>query len=127
MFKLAKFKQQFLSTGFALAALSSCTYTNYTFEKQLAYIALQMSPQEVSNLMFSGSGHKGGSIIDEQGHAIEAWEYTVGTSLDTYYFYFCDGKLYKWGKPEDWRSEKVQRIEIKSSSDINLKTTSGNG
>jgi hypothetical protein len=123
MFKFMKVDGRFLGIGFVLVALSSCV--PYTPEKQLSNISLQMSPKKVESIM-GATGHKGGSMIDKKGRAIEAWEYTVGRGLRTYYFYFCDGKLYQWGEPEDWDSGNTHRVEIKSSSDINLQTTSVN-
>ena len=123
MFRFTKIGGLFLGIGFMLIAISSCVQ-QYTSESQLSYITLQMSPQKVGSIMGS-TGHKGGSMVDDNGQAIEAWEYTVGSHLATYHFYFSDGKLYKWGQPEDWRSRNTQRLEIKSSSDINLQTTSG--
>ena len=125
MFRFTKIGGLFLGIGFMLIAISSCVQ-DYASERQLSYITLQMSPQKVESIM-DYTGHKGGSIVDDNGQTIEAWEYTVGSPLasHTYHFYFSDGKLYKWGQPQDWLSRNTQRLEIKSSSDINLQTTSG--
>jgi hypothetical protein len=126
-----------------LFLLSSCA--RYASEKDFDQICLHMNKEDVVKTM-SSKGVARGSIINKYGQVIEVREYildkgknsdeiaaltclsiyTLGLAtplffthgdLDTYWLYFCNGKLVQWGKAGDWAEAQ------KSVYDINFNVT----
>ncbi len=127
-----------------LIFFTSCS--RYASEKDFDMISLQMDKQQVIKRM-SSQGVARGSIVNKFGQIIEVREYEVEKNksgkrigaevaftaltfgfgapillsdgdVDTYWLYFCDGKLVQWGKGGDWA--EAQRMIY----DVNFKMTS---
>ncbi|NGX51913.1 MAG: hypothetical protein KR126chlam5_00202 [Candidatus Anoxychlamydiales bacterium] len=101
-----------------LTTLTSCY--NFNEEERLNYIKMGMSQNSLTSLMYAGSGHKGAGIISEDGKSYEAWEFNIGVRQRPYYFFFHDGKLVKWGQPEDWKTQPKATLDINTKSDIKI-------
>lgn len=118
-----KVKIALILSGIAFGVfLSSCG--RYATEKDFDGIALYMNKQDVIEKM-SANGIARGSIINKYGQQIEVREYEVkvfrpwiGTNVDSYWLYFCNGKLVQWGMAGDWA--EAQRVVY----DINFNSTS---
>lgn len=112
---------------FALLTMTLLTTacSRYASEKNLDGISIHMSKQEVINRMH-GQGVARGAIINKHGQTIEVREYKVSDlwlpttwELETYWLYFCDGRLVQWGKAGDWA--EAQKVIY----DINFKILPG--
>lgn len=127
-----------------LISLSACS--KYAAEKNLDAISLHMDKEDVIRKM-SSKGVARGSIINKYGQSIEVREYEVEKDksgkriggevaitlltlgfgapilftdgeIETYWLYFCDGKLVQWGRAGDWA--EAQRMVY----DVNFNVTS---
>lgn len=104
-------------------------------------IAINMPKEEVVSRM-DAPGVARGSMINKYGQVIEVREYKVdagksptqksneigftivtlglgapiflegGDIIDTYWLYFCDGRLVQWGKAGDWAEAQKQVYDI---------------
>lgn len=64
-----------------------------------------------------------GSITNRHGQVIEVWEYELqkkdsrnpwtGASPATYWLFFADGRLARWGEAGDWRRESDRIYEVR--------------
>ncbi len=112
----------------------------YAPVKNLDNIALLMSKEEVIKKL-KGQGTARGSILNKFGQTIEVREYKMANrktgeqvggevavtlltfglaapvffsqgEVDTYWLYFCDGKLVQWGKAGDWAEAQKMVYDI---------------
>ncbi len=111
--------------------LSSCA--NSIASSKLMTVSIDMDKQQVLGKLGNPAVLRG-SIKNKYNQVIEVWEYqidkgksgeqvrrewtatllTVGLcapillsegTVETYWLYFCDGKLVKWGQASDWKRE----------------------
>lgn len=124
---------------FAILAISLTSCSQYSSIRCLDNISLLMSKEEVVSEM--PKGYTRGSMINKHGQVIEVREYqfaspkdcrdyvgitcisilTLGLTTplyfvsgprDTYWLYFCDGRLVQWGKAGDWAEAQKTIYEI---------------
>jgi hypothetical protein len=112
------------SSLITLASLSlflpSCV--RYASERSLDCISLNMPKEEVIQRM-NARGVARGAILNKHGQTIEVREYKikqptvfdladpllfVGGEIDTYWLFFYEGRLVRWGQAGDW--EDAERI-----------------
>ena len=101
----------------AALSLSSCSW--YMQEKRLDNVSLFMSKEETTDRM-SSSGIARGAMINKHGQSIEVLEYKLknwGSTNwsdfeNTYWFYFCEGKLVQWGRAGDWAEAQKMIYDI---------------
>ena len=87
---------------------------------KLSRLELSMTKEDVRRVMGEPKAVRA-SMVNEWGQTIEVWEYGLYESGDdafygfdrTYFLYFCDGELYKWGKPGDLRAPPDETYEIR--------------
>jgi len=92
--------------------LSSCS--QYTMGQKFDDISISMSKDEVLESL-GAKGMARGSIINKHGQVIEVREYEVWrpcVGIETYWLFFCDGQLVKWGKAGDWAEAQRNIYDI---------------
>lgn len=130
-------KKVVLLTSLISLCLTSCG--RYSSLKSLDDISLLMSKEEVICKM--PNGYTRGSMLNKYGQVIEVREYQFATPkdcrdyvgitcatvltlgltaplyfasgpTDTYWLYFCDGKLVQWGRAGDWAEAQKMIYDI---------------
>jgi hypothetical protein len=110
---------------FAMSFLSSCANNVYSlsyssinkeYEKQLDQVALGMTKEELKGILpnthLRGSVYVGKEVVEALELEHSYWSGVGGYLVkDKLWFYFHDGKLMKWGKPEDWPQKPDLVIE----------------
>lgn len=81
---------------------------------------LNMTKQEVIQAMgdhipmkIIGSKYYGNDVIEVGQYYDKKLMYGQGVVEEIYYLYFLNGKLFQWGRPQDWRKEADRIIEFR--------------
>ena len=116
----------FLVVIFISAFLSGCA----TSTRRLNNISLGMTKQEVIKELGHPAAFRG-AFKDEAGKNLEAYEYVLCKPTSdgllcwdtSYLLYFANGKLIKWGEPDDWITvaDREGERKIKITTDENIK------
>jgi hypothetical protein len=116
----------FMVSLISLSLLSGCA----TSSRRLNTLSLGMSKQEVIKKLGQPTAFRG-AFKDEANRNVEAYEYVLckpGSDgiigWDTsYILYFSEGKLSKWGEPNDWTTaaDREGERKIKITTDENIK------
>jgi hypothetical protein len=135
-------KRHTLFSMIACSALFLSGCAEYLEKKDLDVLTINMPREDViSRLKIAGMAR--GSIVNKFGQVIEVREYqldngrdaadvgvdvvlaicTLGITLpasltahghiDTYWLYFCEGRLVQWGKAGDWDQTQKSVYEIR--------------
>jgi hypothetical protein len=101
-----------LTTVVLSVTLTSCS--QYTMGQKFDDISISMGKEEVLEKL-GANGMARGSIINKYGQVIEVREYEVWrpcVGIETYWLFFCDGQLVKWGKAGDWAETQRNIYDI---------------